>query len=187
MYRGSIPTHSYANEQRSQLLATTYLEHPDHNDADRIKLGGGGDEQVEAGGEEDGRPKEPVGGEPRSQEPTWQLGDDVAPEEGGVDVADGLGAPVELSGGGDVALVVGGVGHHLHGGDTNIATDSKGDEEATGDKNSLGESFAHAAARAFRLNIFVNLAKWRPANIKHSKLSSSRGHEYIFRGICRLI
>ena len=84
MYRGSIATHSYANEQRSQLLATAYLEHPHHNDADRIQLGGGRDEQVEAGGEEDGRPKEPVGGEPRSQETTRQLGHDVTPEEGGV-------------------------------------------------------------------------------------------------------
>ena len=164
MYRGSIATHSYANEQRSQLLATAYLEHPHHNDADRIQLGGGRDEQVEAGGEEDGRPKEPVGGEPRSQEPTWQLGHNVAPEEGGVHVADGLGAPVELGGRGDVALVIGGVRHHLHGGDANVATDSEGDEEATGDKNGLGESLAHAAARAFWLNIFVNLAKWRPEN-----------------------
>ena len=90
---------------------------------------------------------------------------------------------MELGGRGDVALVVGGVGHHLHGGDADVATDSEGDEEATGDKNGLGESFAHAAARAFRLNIFVNLAKWRPANIKQSKLSPSRWHNYIFRGI----
>ena len=163
-YRGPILTHSYANEQWSQLLATTYLEHPDHNDAGRIKLGGGRDEQVEAGGEEDGRPKEPVGGEPRSQETTWQLGHNVAPEEGGVNVADGLGAPMELGGCGDVALVVGGVGHHLHRGDADVATDSEGDEKATGDKNCLGESFTHAAAGAFRLNILVNLAKWRPAS-----------------------
>ena len=168
MYRGSIvdsiPTDSYANEQWSQLLATAYLEHPDHNDSGRIELGGGRDEQVEAGGEEDGRPKESVGGEPRSQETTGQLGHDVAPEKGGVDVANGLGAPMELGGCGDVALVVGGVGHHLHGGDADVATDSEGDEEATGDKNCLGESFTHAAAGAFRLHILVNLAKWRPAS-----------------------
>ena len=164
MYGGSILIHSYANEQWSQLLATTYLEHPDHNDADRVQLGGCRDEQVEAGGKEDGRPKEPVGWEPRGQETPWQLGHDVAPEERRVDVADGLGAPVELGGCGDVPLVVGGVGHHLHGGDADVATNSEGDKEAAGDENCLGESFAHAAARAFRLNIFVNLAKWRPVN-----------------------
>ena len=71
---------------------------------------------------------------------------------------------MELCGCGDVALIVGGVGHHLHGGDADVATDSEGDEETTGDKNSLGESFAHATAGAFRLNIFVDLAKWWPAN-----------------------
>ena len=164
MYRGSIPTHSYANQQWSLLLATTYLEHPDHNDAGRIELGGGRDEQVEAGGEEDGRPEEPVGWEPGCQEAPRQLGHNVTPEEGGVHVADGLGAPMELGGCGDVALVVGGVGHHLHGGDADVATDSEGDEKATGDKNCLGESFTHAAAGAFRLHILVNLAKWRPAS-----------------------
>ena len=70
---------------------------------------------------------------------------------------------MELGGCGDVPLVVGGVGHHLHGGDADVATNSEGDKEAAGDENCLGESFAHATAGAFRLNIFVDLAKWWPA------------------------
>ena len=145
------------------MLGTTYLEDSDHNDADRVQLGGGRDEQVEAGGEEDGRPEEPVGWEPGCQEAPRQLGHNVTPEEGGVHVADGLGAPVELGGRGDVALVVGGVGHHLDGGDAHVASDSKRDEEAASNENCLGEPFAHAAAGALWLNIFVNLAKRRPA------------------------
>ena len=140
----------------------TCLKHPDDDDADRVELGGSRDQQVEAGGEEDRGPEEPVGREPGGQEASGQLGHDVAPEERGVHVADGLRAPVELRWRGDVALLVGRVRHHLHRGHPHVAPDAEGYEEATGNKDCLGEPLAHTAAGTFWLHVLVDLAQGWP-------------------------
>ena len=49
------------------------------------------------GGEENSNAENPIGRDMRSKEPPRHLSDNIAPEEGGVDISDGLGTPVGLS------------------------------------------------------------------------------------------
>ena len=112
-----------------------YLKDPDHDDRLGIEEGSGGDQEVEAGGEEDGGPEEAVGGVLGGEEPAGQLGHDVAPEERGVHVANGLRTPVELR---DVLpLLVGLVRHHGDLRHTHVAADPEGDDEPSHNQDSL--------------------------------------------------
>ena len=89
-------------------------------------------EEIEAGGEEDGDAKKPIGRDVWGEETSRNLGEDVTPEVGGVNIANGLWAPVELI---DPSLIRRAVDfHHCN---FNIASNAKGYEEANGHKHSL--------------------------------------------------
>ena len=109
-----------------------HLEHPSDDNTQRVNVGEGGQKQVEAGGEEDGDAKKPIGGDVRGKEASRHLGEDVTPEVGGVNIAYGLWAPVELR---DPIIIWCGVDfHHCN---LNIASNAKGYEETNGHKRSL--------------------------------------------------
>ena len=72
------------------------LEDADEHHVVVASLGRDGQEHVEEGAGCYGRAEHLVGRISGRQEAARDLGDDVAPEEGGVDHADGLGRPVEL-------------------------------------------------------------------------------------------
>ena len=111
-----------------------YLTNSDRNNSLGVEHRGRRDQQVQTRRQEDGRAEEPVGRELGCQEAAGQLGHNVAPEEGRVHVADGLGAPVELGDLGDLALGVGLVGHHGDRGDAHVASDAEGDDEPDHDE-----------------------------------------------------
>ena len=117
------------------LTPCLHLDHPNNDDTERVNGGEGGQEEVEAGGEEDGDAKKPIGGDVRGEETSRHLGQDVTPKEGGVHVAYRLGSPLEFR-----RLVLSWCCvdfHHCH---TNIAANAKGYEEANGQKHSLTKS-----------------------------------------------
>ena len=97
--------------------------------------GEGGQEQVEAGGEEDGEAKKPIGRDIGGEETSRHLGQDVTPKVGGVDVAYGLWAPVEFR-----EPVPSWCCVDFHHCNPNIASNAKGYEKANKQKQSLTKS-----------------------------------------------
>jgi len=117
------------------------------------------------GRQEDGSAEQLGRRELGRQKSSGDLGDDVAPEEAGVDESDRFRRPVELDGV---------EGLHLDGGDADVATDAEGDDESDGGQPRLGVTLGDVATGTLGGAIFVDFSQRRPLQfrelVRHAQL-----------------